>query len=367
MRVIHFITSIDRKNGGTVTFLELLSRYLGRLVDLHIVSAKTDSPITIENASVHYVDCSGIGNLFKLKKQWNELLDEIRPDIVHNNGIWELQSWIVQREAQKRGIKVVITPHGMMEPWCVHNKAWLKKLALMFYQQRSIREADYLHATTELEKSNMLLWGEKTPIEVIPLGIGCDEIEVKRCWSKRKKVLFLSRLHAKKGIEFLLEAVNVLKDRLSGYEFIIAGEGEPEYVETLRRKAGEYGIATLVKFVGGVYNGEKWELYRNVDFFVLPTYCENFGYVIAESLAVGTPVITTQNTPWEILEQNNCGFWIPLNVDSVIEAVGKMIAKSDEELRVMGENARRLIEAQCNSGLVASAMVKLYNKILCIK
>lgn len=367
MKVIQFITSIDKKNGGTVTFLELLTRYLGRLVDLHVVSAMTDNPMTVENANVHYVDCVGISNLLKLKKQWSDLLEEIKPDIVHSNGIWEPQSWIIQHEAQKRGIKVVITPHGMMEPWCVHNKAWKKKIALFMYQRRSIREADYLHATTELEKSNMLLWREKTPIEVIPLGIGCDEIAVKSSWIKKKKALFLSRVHEKKGIEFLLDAVRSLKETLSGYEFIIAGEGEKEYVDRLKRKAEEYGIDGMLNFVGGVYGDAKWQLYREADFFILPTYCENFGYVIAEALAVGTPVITTRNTPWESLEQNKCGYYVPLDMKSIIEALSDMTSKSDEELKMMGMASRKLIETHCNSSKVAASMVELYNKILCLK
>jgi Glycosyltransferase len=344
--------------------MELLSKYLGQLVELHVVTAKTDNDVELECAVVHEVSCVRMTDLYTLRKQWRVLMDTIRPDVVHLNGIWEPQSWIVQHEAQKRGIRVVITPHGMMEPWCVHHKAWKKKLALALYQRRSIREAECLHATTEIEKKNMLLWGEKTPIEIIPLGIGVDRIEVKKNWDKRRKILFLSRVHEKKGIEFLLEAVLRLKDRLVGWQVIIAGEGESSYVSTLKDFVQKSAIQDIVRFVGGVYNEEKWELYRSVDFFVLPTYCENFGYVIAEALATGTPVITTQETPWKALEEYHCGHWVSLSIETVTDAIDDMIGKNSKELECMGKSARRLIEMRCNSATVAQSMTELYNKIL---
>lgn len=364
MKVVHFITSIDRRSGGPATYMELLSHYLGQLVELHIVTAKTDNAVELENAIVHYVSCDKMTDLLLLKRQWLSLLNDINPDIVHLNGIWEPQSWIVQHEAQKRGIKVIITPHGMMEPWCVHHKAWKKKLALILYQQRSVREADCLHATTEIEKENMLLWHEKTPIEIIPLGIGVDGIAVKKCWKKQKRILFLSRVHEKKGIEFLLETVRQLKTVLDGYHFIIAGEGDMQYVDSLKNRVKEYGIGKLVDFVGGVYGERKWELYRDADFFVLPTYCENFGYVIAESLAVGTPVVTTQETPWSLLEKYHCGYWISLKMETLVEAIDKMVKKTDEEMEIMGRNARTLVEVQCNLGTIAQRMRDLYGKML---
>lgn len=364
MKVVQFITSIDRKNGGTSTYLELLVKYLGRLVDLHVISAYCDTPVELSGAIVHYVACAGMKNLFKLKKQVATLLDEIRPDIVHSNGIWEPQSYIMQRESQKRGIKFLITPHGMMEPWCVHNKAWKKKIALTLYQQKSIREADYLYATTNQERDNMLLWHEKTPIAVIPLGIGVDDIKPKMSWNKQKKVLFLSRIHVKKGIEFLLEAIKELKEQTEGYQFVIAGDGEPSYVEGLKQRVADYGLSDRVKFVGGVYGEQKYDLYREADFFVLPTYCENFGYVIAEALAVGTPVVTTQETPWQSLETTHSGYWVPLQQQAITQAVAKMLAKDEDELKVMGQNARKLIETQCNSAIVAERTVELYRKML---
>ena len=117
----------------------------------------------------------------------------------------------------------------------------------------------------------------------------------------------VSRIHIKKGIENLLRATAALKDRLNGYTITIAGMGEETYIQQLKETAKSYGIGHIVRFAGPVFGADKWTLYRNADFFVLPTFSENFGIVVAEALASGTPVITTEGAPWQELNSCGCG------------------------------------------------------------
>ena len=176
----------------------------------------------------------------------------------------------------------------------------------------------------------------------------------------QKQILFLSRIHVKKGIEFLLEAVAALKERLEGYTVRIAGEGEAEYIEQLRQKALQLDIQDKVDFCGGVYGDRKWELFREADLFVLPTYSENFGIVVAEALACGTPVITTTGTPWEELNTWHCGWWTEIGTEPTIHALNEFLDLSEEELEQMGRNGRRLVETQYSSKKVAEEMVRMY-------
>ena len=176
---------------------------------------------------------------------------------------------------------------------------WTRKVpALWLYQRKAVKKADYLHATAESEKNNLLKLGYNSRIAVIPNGIEVENISMKKSWKRTGKILFLSRIHVKKGLDFLIEAVAALKDRMQGYEVWIAGEGEQSYIEELKRLAGRLGIERQVCFLGGVYGDRKWQMLCEADLFVLPTHSENFGIVVAEALACGTPVITTFAYPF---------------------------------------------------------------------
>lgn len=124
------------------------------------------------------------------------------------------------------------------------------------------------------------------------------------------------------------------------------------------------GIGQLVKFCGGVYGDEKWRLFRQSDVFVLPTYSENFGIVVAEALACGTPVVATKGTPWEELQTYRCGWWTEIGTQPLVDALNVFLSLDEQELEVMGENGRRLVEEKYSVKNMAEAMVRLYDKVL---
>lgn len=120
------------------------------------------------------------------------------------------------------------------------------------------------------------------------------------------------------------------------------------------------GIEDIIEFVGGIYGKAKWDLYHQADFFVLPTHSENFGYVIAESLACGVPVITTKGTPWEELETYHCGCWIDREHDALVKAMLYLISQSSLQLRNMGLNGRSLIERKYSTTIMVQSLLKQY-------
>lgn len=363
MRIIHYIPTIDRNWGGTTAYMQLLGNELGKLVELHIFTHASENPVEIKNCEIH--NLPKIRKYGEFKKEFFKLIKEINPDVFHVNGCWTPGCAITQKWAQKLGYRVVLTPHGMLEPWIMARHYWTRKVpALLLYQKAAVKNADWLHATADSEKENLLKLGYNSKIEVIANGIEVENIEMKKCWERKKEILFLSRVHVKKGIEFLLEAVAALKDSMKGYNVRIAGEGDAEYIQTLKDKAVSLGIDDMVDFCGGVYGDRKWKLFRNADLFVLPTYSENFGIVVAEALACGTPVITTKGTPWEELETYNCGWWTEIGAQATTEALNKFLKLSVSELEMMGKNGRRLVEEKYSSAKMADDMVKLYKKLI---
>lgn len=360
MKVIHFVTAIDRSLGGVSIYIQLLAKELGKHVDLVIVTRPTPNPLPIENARIIYLPLP-LKEINRFASQWKKVLDEEKPDTVHINGIWMIQTWLIQREALKRDIKTYITPHGMLEPWIVNRHPWKKKLTLMLFQKKALKQAVALIATAESERENIVRLNYNNNVSVIPNSIDIESIAIKADWSIKKKILFLSRVHTKKGIELLLETVYQLKEELKGYEIIIAGEGEENYIRSLKQINKEKGCFGMVKFIGGVYGEEKWKLFREADCFVLPTHSENFGYVIAEALASGTPVITTKGAPWEEMNTYHCGYWIDRTCETLKSALSELIKKDQTELKEMGMNGRRLIQEKYSSEIVANKLIELYN------
>ena len=332
MRVIHFIPSLDRTAGGTSFYMQLLANELGKQCDLYIVTEKTENPLDINNAII---------------KCW-------LPQCA-----W-LQLW-----AQKLGYKVVLTPHGMLEPWIIKRHYWSKKIpALFFYQYDAVRKADIIHATANSERNNLLKLGYNKNVHVIVNGIDVDNIVMKQTWNRKKKILFLSRIHVKKGIAFLIKAVAVLKEQLQDYTVNIVGEGDSNYVEELKALTVSLGVDNIVCFLGAIYEDEKWDMFRESDLFILPTYSENFGIVVVEALACGTPVLTTKGTPWKDLETYKCGWWVEVGTESIVESIQKFLTLSIEELKVMGNNGRKLVENSYSSSIMATDMMQMYRELM---
>ena len=142
MKIIHYIPSIDRTAGGTSTYMQVLAKGLGELAEVHIITHASENPLAMENCTVHYVPEY---NPFKgaWRKRVAEMMEEVKPDIVHVNCCWMPACAAVQRIAQKHGYKVVLTPHGMLEPWIIKRHYWTRKVpALLLYQKAAVRNAD---------------------------------------------------------------------------------------------------------------------------------------------------------------------------------------------------------------------------------
>lgn len=363
MKIVHYIPSIDRTAGGTSTYMQVLAKGLGEIAEVHIITHASENPLVMENCTVHYVH-----NYQPLSYSWNTsiafLLDEIGPDIVHVNCCWLPACAAVQRIAQKRGYKVVLTPHGMLEPWIIKRHYWTRKVpALWLYQKAAVQRADCVQATAESERDNLLKLGYNSNIKVVRLGIDAESIEMKRSWKKSRQILFLSRVHVKKGINFLIEAAAELRSELQGYKILVAGEGDTDYVEAMKRMICDRGLQDIVQLIGGVYGDEKWRLFQTSDFFVLPTHSENFGLAIAESLASGTPVITTVGTPWSDLNSSEAGAWIEIGTEPLVETLRRFLGLSEDELETMGRNGRKLIETKYSAHVMAEQMMEVYKSV----
>ena len=358
MKIIHFIASIDKSAGGTTEYMRLLSKALKENTSLCIATGDSNEPITIDGVSIKFFN-SSLLRWFSLMNEFRVFIKNEKPDIVHINGIWSPQNWGFQKVAQELKIKVVLSPHGMLEPWILKHNTFKKKIALFLFQNNAIKKADYIHATAQMEKESIRKLGFNNEIAIIPNGIDFSEIKVFKEEYGTQKMVFLSRIHPKKGIEILLEAWRNCDTK--GWTLEIAGNGEENYISNLKLNAQDL---RNVHFVGAKYGEEKWEFLRSADVMVLPTHSENFGIVVAEALAMGVPVITTTGTPWEDLHTYECGWWIELSALNLKGILKKVMYSPPEKIRTMGINGKRLIKDKYDIKAVARNITDLYIKLM---
>ena len=154
--------------------------------------------------------------------------------------------------------------------------------------------------------------------------------------------------------------------------YTVSGELEKEYESKIKARVKELGLEDRFIFTGALDDDEKWKAYARADLFVLPTYSENFGIVVAEALWAGVPVITTKGTPWAELESEKGGKWIdvpeegsrPSDWPELVSALECMMSMPADARRQMGENGRRLVEEKYTWDAVVTKMVLGYENIL---
>lgn len=345
MRICIFTESIDKKDGGPSRSVPILARGLAEVgVDVTLMAVETDEMNThlLEGTDVKLVKISPNAS----QRDYIYYFSQGKYNLIHTQFIWTPSYHKVAVAARKLNIPYIITPRGTLEPWSLEQKKWKKKLALMLYQKSDLEKAACILATAEMEASHVRNLGIKTPIAIIPNGIDVSEYtcrtEVDRI-SIKKQILFLSRIHQKKGIEFLVNAWNCLKTKYPEWNVIIAGNGDESYIEQLKAMISEKGLNESIKIIPPVFGEAKHKLYCESSLFVLPTYSENFGMVIAEAMSCGVPCITTNGTPWQELNEKKIGWCIELSLENVIATVSEAIDLGQLALFEMGQRCSRHI------------------------
>ncbi len=183
--------------------MQLLASGVTNQLDLIIVTGGSKNPIHIPKTKVIFLDLN-LSRWFYFKKEFTEILKEEQPDLIHINGIWNPQNALFQKVAQKLGHKVIVSPHGMLEPYIMNRNSLKKKIALSLYQKEAIKNANYLLTTAESELEQIRTLGFTVPAAIIPNGIDISEVKIKRNWPEENseviKILFLSRIHPKKRV-----------------------------------------------------------------------------------------------------------------------------------------------------------------------
>lgn len=366
MKILYVISSIDISAGGpSKSVSDLAVNMMKAGQDVTLITGDSPDPYLIESnkegLKIRFVKSESFKRILNSSQASSEF------DLLHGHGLWQLPVHYMSSFARNRKIPYIISPRGMLEPWALNNGRLKKRIALWGYQRKDIDLANCLHATSLLEAGNLRKFGIENPVAIIPNGLDLSEYQLTKTEFKKekKKVFFFSRIHPKKGIEVLIEAWQNLNITFrKDWNVEIAGNGDEKYILTLKKLISNSGLDGEIEVSGPKYGESKYMAFSQADLFVLPTYSENFGLVIAEAMAFSIPVITTKGTPWEEINTYNAGCWIDIGVEPLVEALEKMLGLSDSERSLIGLNGRKLVEKNYSIGSTVSKMGILYEWVL---
>ena len=352
--ILHVISSLYPNGGGSSRSVTDLTDALSNCDSVNIIllaqsrhkasiihaasSSKVNRTITDEQNKISL----SLG--LPIQRKIESLIKIHQPQIIHSHGLWTLPNHWVARAAARNSIPLVINTHGMLEPWTLQYHKFKKQLALALYQYRDLCEAKLFFATSEQEAESIRQFGLRQPVAIIPNGVNLPNIYTGKTQRKTNKkvdyrtVLFLSRIHPKKGLLNLVRAW--AKVSPMGWKLVLAGPDEDSHLDKVKAEIQKHNLQKIISIVGSVEGEQKVALYSKADLFVLPTFSENFGIVVLEALSYGVPVITTTGTPWSALEDYCCGWWVKPTLEEIANALHKATSMKSEELRVMGERGR---------------------------
>ncbi len=281
--------------------------------------------------------------------------------IFHTHGLWLLPNIYPAWVARRHKLPFVVSPRGMLGREALRFSRF-RKLAFWYALQGSaLRSATCFHVTSEQEYCDVRGAGLHQPVAIVPNGIDLPQQRaIVKSAHRPKTVLFLGRIHRKKGIDILVEAWSKLEDKFPDWHLNIVGPlSNNDYAKKLQRMI-DGGKLARAKLAGPLYGASKSNAYVEADLFILPTLNDNFAMTVAEALAHGTPVISTKGAPWRDLETNGCGWWIDHGVQALASTLSRAMSVDRHRLAEMGQAGRAWMERDFSWNSVARSMESVY-------
>lgn len=296
-------------------------------------------------------------------------------DAVITHGLWNYASFAASMVLPNSNTPYYAFTHGMMDPWFKQRyplKHVAKQALWIAAEGRLLRGARRVLFTAQEEASlaRGAFWGHQFEGHVVGYGTNAPpsvseaDVQAFRAMcptlGNRPYLLYLSRIHEKKGCDLLLRAFAESIDALGDMDLVIAGPGDTNYVQSLKNLSNDLGIADRVHWPGMLQGKAKWGSYTGSEVFVLPSHQENFGIVVAEALALGRPVIITNKVNiWREVEASRSGLVCDDTLVGVRSAIAELLLLDGQERLRMGEHARGLFRDRFDVEVVAPALIRL--------
>lgn len=360
MRVHQIIQGIANPSAGPSYSVAALSHRLveqGHQVDIvafgeHPTSWPFAASLKILNSRLEYFGLAGANAIRHI-----QIISRERA-ILHGNSVWRIANLFPLLLSSACPARIVWSPRGTFSAWSWNHHATLKRPFWRLFQKPALSRVHCFHATSIEEYRDIRRLGFAQPVAIIPNAVDVPPMPVPTV--RKKRIVFLGRLHRVKGAEMLLAAWQRMADRFPDWELVIAGPLDSDYARGIQRQAQATGSAMRVRFPGEVTGQQKRMLLEEAALFVLPSYSENFGMAVAEALAHGVPVVTTTGTPWHQLPAKQCGWYVPPTTDQLERAMTEAIAMPLETLERMGSQGREWMTTDYDWRHAAEQMRQVY-------
>lgn len=388
MKVLHVIPSVAKVRGGTSrAVLEMVKTLQGCGVEAQIATTNDNGSSLLdvpynqltqhEQVPVYFFPRFSPGfaavREFAFSHQlttwlWQNITNY---DLIHVHALFSYASTIAMTISRLKGIPYIQTPHGLLCKWSLQQSTKKKQMYLRILERSNLNHSQVIHLTSDREQQEVSNLKLKVPNLVLPLGLSQPVIVPNARYHLRQKlniqadepiILFLSRLHPKKGLDYLISALGKLSEY--PFQFVIAGSGTADYENEVKSLLISHGIENRTHLVGFVEGETKNLLLQGSDLFALTSHSENFGVSVLEALAVGLPVLITPGVALaSVVQEHNVGYVTELDASAIASTIENHL-NNPQQAKEIGDRARKLICEQYTWDSIGKKLIQVYQTII---
>lgn len=357
--------------------------------DLAAAIGRAGSPVSVYAAECPRDGLASIGSIFHSPSRWigcpgrwlgglswspklrETLAHDIgQLDVLHNHSLWMLPNSYASQLGRQTGKPVVFTIHGTLEPWALNHSRWKKRIVGRWFQFRDLRSANCLHVNSQRELQSVRDAGFRNPVAVIPNGINLNELQSLPAQNAfyqshpqltgKKLLLFMARLHKKKGLDHLLQSWSELANEFTDWHLVIAGPDDG-YQDSCEEMIARFGIDNSTSLIGSLDGDDKLAALSAAEVFVQPSHSEGFSMSVIEAMACGLPVLISPGCNFPEAAQVGAGFEVSADREGTTEGLRRLMQLTPTNRCEMGRLGRSLVELNYTWDRVAESMLEVYS------
>lgn len=388
MKILHVIPSIAKVRGGpSVAVIQIVKSLRNTGIDAEIVTTNDNGQILLDVPLQVLHEFNGVP--IRFFSRFSPFIHMVREyafsvdltiwlmlhlrdyDLVHIHAIFSYPSTIAMAIARFHKVPYINRPLGQLCEWSLQQSKHKKEIYLNLIEKANLKGAKGLHLTSEQEKKELELLDWNLPSFILPHGLvlptpianAREQLhQILNIPLEIPSILFLSRLHPKKGLDYLIPALGKLHNQ--NFAFVLAGSGDPDYEAELENLLQDNNLSDHTYKLGFV-GGEKKDIcLQGADLYALTSHSENFGIAVLEALASGTPALVTTGVALsDLVKEQNLGWVVDLEIEAISNSIQEFLDNPDLA-KQKGDQAAQYVAANYSWEKIALNLKSIYENIL---